>query len=46
LLFSGNPIWPGVIPDEWEIEWENVDEEWYALMAFCVYHVLSLLFAV
>jgi hypothetical protein len=27
LLFSGNPIWPSVIPDEWEIEWENGDEE-------------------
>jgi hypothetical protein len=27
LLFSGNPIWPGVIPDGWEIEWEDDDEE-------------------
>jgi hypothetical protein len=27
LLFSGNPIWPGVIPDGWEIEWENDDDE-------------------
>jgi hypothetical protein len=27
LLFSGNPICPGVIPDEWGIEWEDVDEE-------------------
>jgi hypothetical protein len=26
-LFSGNPIWPGVIPDGWEIEWENHDGE-------------------
>jgi hypothetical protein len=27
LWFSGNPIWPGVIPDGWELEWENdVDE--------------------
>jgi hypothetical protein len=27
LLFSGNSICPGVIPDGWEIEWENDDEE-------------------
>jgi hypothetical protein len=27
LLFSGNPIWPGSIPDGWELEWENDDEE-------------------
>jgi hypothetical protein len=27
LLFSDNPIWPGVIPDGWEIQWENDDEE-------------------
>jgi hypothetical protein len=27
LFFSGNPICPGVIPDEWGIEWEDVDEE-------------------
>jgi hypothetical protein len=27
LLFSGNPIWPGVIPYGWEIEWEHDDEE-------------------
>jgi hypothetical protein len=26
-LFSGNPIWPGSIPDGWELEWENDDEE-------------------
>jgi hypothetical protein len=26
-LFSGNPIWPGVIPYGWEIEWEHDDEE-------------------
>jgi hypothetical protein len=25
--FSGNPIWPGSIPDGWELEWENDDEE-------------------
>jgi hypothetical protein len=43
LLFSGNPIWPGVIPDGWEIRWENDDEEWYAWMASYVYHVFSLL---
>jgi hypothetical protein len=27
LLFSGNPIWLGSIPDGWELEWENDDEE-------------------
>jgi hypothetical protein len=27
LWFSGNPIWPGSIPDGWELEWENDDEE-------------------
>jgi hypothetical protein len=27
LLFSGNPIWPGSIPDGWALEWENDDEE-------------------
>jgi hypothetical protein len=26
-LFLGNPIWPGSIPDGWELEWENDDEE-------------------
>jgi hypothetical protein len=27
LWFPGNPIWPGSIPDGWELEWENdVDE--------------------
>jgi hypothetical protein len=27
LWFSGNPIWPGSIPDSWELAWENdVDE--------------------
>jgi hypothetical protein len=31
LLFSGNPIWPGVILDGWDIEWENDDEEWYSM---------------
>jgi hypothetical protein len=43
LLFSGNPIWPGVILDGWEIDWENDDEEWYAWMASCVYHAFSLM---
>jgi hypothetical protein len=32
-----------IIPDGWEIEWENDDEEGYAWMASCVYHVFSLL---
>jgi hypothetical protein len=27
LLFSGNPIWPGSIPDGWEVEWEQGDDE-------------------
>jgi hypothetical protein len=27
LLFLGNTIWPGSIPDGWELEWENDDEE-------------------
>jgi hypothetical protein len=27
LLFSGNPIWRGSIPDGWELEWEQVDDE-------------------
>jgi hypothetical protein len=26
-MFSGNPIWPGVIPEGWEVEWENDDDE-------------------
>jgi hypothetical protein len=26
-LFSGNLIWPGSIPDGWEVAWENDDEE-------------------
>jgi hypothetical protein len=45
LLFSGNPIWPGVIPEGWEVEWENDDDEWNAWMASCV-HAFSLLSAV
>ena len=44
LLFLGNPIWPGSIPDGWELEWENDDEEWYAWMASCVYHAFSLVY--
>jgi hypothetical protein len=27
LWFSGNPIWSGSIPDGWELEWEQVDDE-------------------
>jgi hypothetical protein len=27
MLISGNPIWPGVIPEGWEVEWENDDDE-------------------
>jgi hypothetical protein len=27
LLFSCNPIWPGPIPNGWELEWENDDDE-------------------
>jgi hypothetical protein len=27
LLFSGNHIWLGSIPDGWELEWEKVDDE-------------------
>jgi hypothetical protein len=46
LLFSGIPIGPGSIPDGWELEWENDDEEWYAWMASCVYHAFSLLSAI
>jgi hypothetical protein len=41
LLFSDNPIWPGVIPDGWEIQWENDDEEWYAWMASHVHLAFS-----
>jgi hypothetical protein len=26
-LISGNPIWPGVILEGWEVEWENDDDE-------------------
>jgi hypothetical protein len=44
LLFSRNPIWPGSIPDGWELEWENNDEEWYAWMASHVYPVFSFYF--
>jgi hypothetical protein len=40
LLFSGNPIWPGSIPDGWELEWENDDDEWYSMDGLpCVSHV-------
>jgi hypothetical protein len=46
MLFSGNPVCPGAIPDGWEIEWENDDEEWYAWMASYVYHAFSLISAV
>jgi hypothetical protein len=31
LLFPGNPIWPDSIPDGWELEWEQVDDEWYSM---------------
>jgi hypothetical protein len=31
LLFLGNPIWPGVIPDDWDLEWENDVDEWYSM---------------
>jgi hypothetical protein len=27
LWFSGNSICPGSIPDGWELEWENDDDE-------------------
>jgi hypothetical protein len=45
-LNGRNPIWPGAIPDGWELEWENDDEECYAWMTFYVYHVFSLIFVV
>jgi hypothetical protein len=32
LWFLGNHIWPGSIPDGWELEWEqDDDEEWYIM---------------
>jgi hypothetical protein len=27
LWFLGNLIWPGSIPEGWELEWEQVDDE-------------------
>jgi hypothetical protein len=31
LWFSGNPIQPGSIPDGWDLEQDNDDEEWYSM---------------
>jgi hypothetical protein len=45
-LFSGNPIWPGVIPDGWEIEWENDNEECYAWMNHVYFYVLKTWFVI
>ena len=38
LWFSGNDIWPGQIPDGWELQWENDDNEWRIMngLSWCV----------
>jgi hypothetical protein len=46
LWFLGNLIWPGSIPDGWELEWEHDDEEDTPWMAFHVYPVFSFIYVV